>query len=70
MAKLSQISALEQQITKSQMDFKELDEKLGTLTKDRDYHETQNVELNKLLGEAKAKIAELEKKLANVPKPP
>jgi len=52
------------------MDFKELEEKLGTLTKERDYHETQNKELNKLLGEAKAKIAELEKKLANVPKPP
>jgi hypothetical protein len=52
------------------MDFKELDERLAALTKDRDYHETQNKELNKLLGEAKAKNADLEKKLSNVPKPP
>ena len=52
------------------MDFKEIEEKLATITKDRDYHEAQNKELNNLLAEAKAKIAELEKKLANVPKPP
>ena len=70
LAKLGLIGKLEAQIARSTMDFKELEEKLMVITKEKDFNSTQNKELNHLLTEAKSKIRELEEKLANIPKPP